>query len=122
MLPNTIANNGTIICRPLKRNAVETRRGNGLSLVANKTELEALEVLVGNPPSDKPHIPAKSLAYVRADRYTERWAKERITVSGFDEEVGGNPTPIQFIVVPVSEVVMYSEVVVAKWSSNGLGE
>jgi len=105
---NLMTTGGTILCRPMKCSSVKTKGGTGLSLISNRTELEGLEVLIGNSTKDNVFIIPKSTAYVRASRYTEGWAKERITAQGFEEEVGGKLVPIQFIVVPLSEVVMFA--------------
>lgn len=105
---NLMTTGGTILCRPMKCSSVKTKGGTGLSLISNRTELEGLEVLIGNSTRDNVFIIPKSTAYVRASRYTEGWAKERITAQGFEEEVGGKLVPIQFIVVPLSEVVMFA--------------
>ena len=105
---NLMTTGGTILCRPMKCSSVKTKGGTGLSLISNRTELEGLEVLIGNSTKDNVFVIPKSTAYVRASRYTEGWAKERITAQGFEEEVGGKLVPIQFIVVPLSEVVMFA--------------
>jgi hypothetical protein len=105
---NLMTTGGTILCRPLKHLGVTTRNAHGLSFISNKTELEALEVLVGNSAKDNVFIIPKSTAYIRASRYTEGWAKEKMTTPGFEEEVDGKLVPVQFIVVPLSEVVMFA--------------
>lgn len=84
-----VSSKATVICRPFKINHVEPKK-TGLAFVSQKTELAVLEVVVENP-----DLPGVKSVFVRADRYTHPWAKERMTAPDIDGE---------FILVPINEV------------------
>jgi hypothetical protein len=110
-LQNLVSNPGYILTRPLKTEAVHSKKGVGFQYIDNGIKLEAVEVLVGNG-SDRPkgtlRILTGDLVYIKSDRYTQPWAKERITAEGFVEAVDGKSVPLQFVMVPVNEVVFVS--------------
>jgi len=113
-----VANTGFIITRPMKTVGVQVKRaGSGFVGISNTAKLEEVEVLVGTTPSsglssftpkDFPLVKTGDLAYIRSDKYTQQWAKDKVTVDGLDEVVDGKSVPLQFIVVPLCEIVMFS--------------
>jgi hypothetical protein len=110
-LQKLVSNPGYVLTRPMKTEAVHSKKGVGFQYIDNGIKLEVLEVLVGNG-NDRPkgtqRILTGDLVYIKSDRYTQPWAKERITVPGFDEVIEGKSVPLQFIMVPVNEVVFVS--------------
>ena len=112
-LQNLISNPGYIITRPLATSSVQAKKGEGTRFIDNAVKLESVEVLIGNG-NDRPKgttkISTGDLVYIKSDRYTQPWARERITTAGLDEMVDGKVIPLQFIVVPLNEVVIVSSV------------
>jgi hypothetical protein len=110
-LQSLISNPGFIITRPLVTSSVTSKKGEGTRFIDNAVKLESVEVLVGNG-EDRgvgvPRIFTGDLVYIKSDRYTQVWAKERLTLGGLEETVDGKVVPLQFIVVPINEVVMVS--------------
>lgn len=104
-----VANTGFILTRPLKSSSVKTKGGEGFKYIGNAMSLEAVEVLVGNGiVKEGPRVCSGDLAYIRTDKYTQPWAKERVTIPEIEETVDGKLVPVQFIVVPIAEVVMFA--------------
>lgn len=96
--------NGYVLCKPPAKVAQEKKAG--LNLVNAVLELTVLEVLVGNgaaDPSRYPLLRAGDYIAVRGSALAQPWAKERLTMPGFSDNLG---RPIEFVIVPVGEVVV----------------
>lgn len=84
----------SVVCRPFEVNSVQAKK-TGLAFITQQQNLAELEVVVfssastGFLPGDK--------ALVRADRFTQPWAKERLRAEGIEGE---------FILVPLSEIIL----------------
>jgi hypothetical protein len=110
-LQNLTSNPGYIITRPLATSSVQAKKGEGTRFIDNAVKLESVEVLVGNGndrPRGVPKISTGDLVYIKSDRYTQPWARERITTASLDEVIDGKTVLLQFIRVPIDEVVMIS--------------
>lgn len=104
-----ITNPGFILTRPFKPATVQSGKKIGLNVVLKKTELEPLEVIVGNGGNLAPgvlKIKKGDVVYVKSDRYTQPWASEVIKAKGIEEIVDGKVVQIEFISVPIGEVVV----------------
>jgi hypothetical protein len=118
--------NNQIICTPFKKAHNEPVQKGKVLMNKTGTSLEALTVLVdahvvnGEFEAD---IKKGQKVFVRADRYVSSWGKEKVTCPALVEEKktetgetvyiaqeGKEPEvvkePVEFIVVPFSEVVM----------------
>ena len=107
--------NNQIICTPFKKAHNEPVQKGKVLMNKTGSSLEALTVLVdahvvsGDYEAD---IKKYQKVYVRADRYASSWGKDKVTCADVVEEVlgkAGDPVlmaPVEFIVVPLSEVLM----------------
>jgi hypothetical protein len=115
-LQNLTSNPGYIITRPLATSSVQAKKGEGTRFIDNAVKLESVEVLIGNGndrPKGTPKISTGDYVYIKSDRYTQPWARERITTASLEESIdGGKTVPLQFIVVPINEVVFVSSLAV----------
>ncbi len=81
-----------VACRPFPVAHVQAKKVGGLAFGNQSHELTSLEVVVGNR-----DIPSGLKALVRADQYTQPWAKLRLSAAGIEGE---------FILVPTSEILL----------------
>ena len=119
-----VTNPGFIATRAMKPGPSQGNKKTGLNIGIKKLELESLEVIVGNGDSLAPgalKISKGDTVYIKADRYHQTWASEVFTSKGIEETVDGKLVPIEFILIPIAEVVLVStgiKVAPVDWSNK----
>jgi hypothetical protein len=106
---------GLIATRPIKPSTVQSAKKTGLNVSIKKLELEGLEVIVGNGGNLAPgvlKVRKGDTVYIKSDRYHQPWASEILKSKGLEEIIDGKEIPIEFILVPIGEVVMVDSVVI----------
>jgi hypothetical protein len=106
-------NPGFIATRPIKPSALQSSKKTGLNVGIKKLDLESLEVIVGNGENLTPgvlKVRKGDIVYIKSDRYHQPWASEILKSKGLEETVDGKEVPIEFILVPIGEVVMVDSV------------
>lgn len=97
--------NNQLICTPIKEAYAKTKKLGNLEILGTTIGLAPLTVLMDGYLSSQnfdTHVDAGDTVYIRAEKYTDRWAKE---VRECPDVVDKDGEKVKFIVVPGNEVV-----------------
>jgi hypothetical protein len=110
--------NKQLICKPFAKPFNDPIKKGKVEMIKRGISLEGLEVLLDAHivhDDYEAEVKAGQTVYVRADRYVSNWGKEKVTCPELltktitDENGVSTFDPVEFIVVPFSEVIAIKE-------------